>query len=175
MTIKHGDDVLPGARLLSVAGTGGGGRTGPVATTATGAAAVLSLVAAMVHLWVVPAYFGLWWGYGAFFAGVAAAQGLYAVALLRWPGRMLFLAGVLGNLAVVVLYVLTRTSGVPLGPHAGRAEETGVLDMSTTAVELAVIVLLLSQLRGRERGVAVNAVLVAGAAIWVLRLTGFLS
>ena len=82
---------------------------------------------------------------------------------------------IFGNLGVVVLYLVSRTSGVPFGPHAGRAEEAGVLDMSTTAVELAAVVFLLSLLGGRERGLAINAVLVVGVAVWALRLTGFLS
>ena len=57
------------------------------ATAAVYAAAVLSLVAALVHLWVAPGHFEVWWGSGAFFLAAAAAQGLFAVALLRWPGR----------------------------------------------------------------------------------------
>lgn len=138
-------------------------------------AAALSLVAALAHLWVAPGHFEVWWGYGTFFLAAACAQGLLAVALMRWPGRAIPLAGVLGNLAVVALYVVTRTSGVPFGPHATRAEEAGVLDMATTAVELATVVFLLSLLGGRARGVAVNAVLLAGVGIWALRLIGYLS
>ena len=42
------------------------------------AAASLSLVAALIHLWVAPEHFGEWWGYGAFFLVAAAAQLLYA-------------------------------------------------------------------------------------------------
>jgi ABC-type transport system involved in cytochrome c biogenesis permease subunit len=147
----------------------------PAVALAVYAAAALSLGAALVHLWVAPGYFEVWWGYGSFFLAAASAQGLFAIALLRWPGRTLPLAGIFGNLAVVALYVVTRTSGVPFGPHATRAEEAGVLDMATTAAELAAVVLLLSLLGGRARGVAVNAVLLAGVGFWVLRLTGYLS
>lgn len=139
------------------------------------AAVTLSLVAALIHLWVAPVHFEVWWGYGAFFLAAASAQGLFAVALLRWPGWTLSLAGIFGNLAIVALYIVTRTSGVPFGPHATRAEEAGILDMTTTAVELATMVVLLSLLGGRARGVAVNAVLLVGLGIWVLRLAGFLS
>ena len=147
----------------------------PAAVAPAVYAAALSLVAALVHLWVAPGYFEVWWGYGSFFLGAACAQGLFAVALLRWPGRAVPLAGIFGNLAVVALYVVTRTSGVPFGPHATRAEEAGVLDMATTAVELATVVFLLSLLGGRARGLAINAVLLAGAGFWALRLMGYLS
>lgn len=145
------------------------------ASQAGGAAAVLSLAVALIHLWTAPGYFEVWWGYGAFFLGVAAAQGFFSVALLRWPGRALSLAGIFGNLSIIMLYVLSRTSGLPFGPHAGRAEEAGVLDMSATGIELMIVVFLLTRLDGRGRSVAINAVLLAGAAIWILRLTGFLS
>ncbi len=40
------------------------------------AAAALSLVAALEHLWVVPQHFEEWWGYGAFFLASAVAQAL---------------------------------------------------------------------------------------------------
>lgn len=146
-----------------------------LAPAAIHAAAALSLVAALIHLWVAPGHFQVWWGYGSFFLAAASAQGLLAVVLLRWPGWAPCLAGVLGNLAVVALYVVTRTSGVPFGPHATRAEEAGVLDMTATAVELATVVFLLSLLGGRARAVAVNAALLAGVGIWALRLMGYLS
>lgn len=129
----------------------------------------------MIHLWVAVGYFEVWWGYGTFFLGVAAAQGLFSVALLRWPGPALSLAGILGNLFVILVYIFSRTSGVPFGPHAGRAEDAGILDMSATGIELMTVVFLLTLLGGRERSVAINAVLLAGAAVWILRLTGFLS
>ena len=169
MTIKNAGHIL-GVPAISPAR-----RAASNADTTVYTAAALSLVAALVHLWVAPGFFEVWWGYGSFFLAAATAQGLFSVALLRWPGRVVSLAGILGNLAMIVLYVVTRTSGVPFGPHATRAEEAGVLDMSTTAVELCVIVFLLSLLGGRERTLAINTVLLVGVAIWALRLAGFLS
>jgi len=55
-------------------------------------AAALSLLAAIIHLWVMPEHFEEWWGYGTFFLVVALAQGLYALCLLRRPGRSSSLA-----------------------------------------------------------------------------------
>ena len=108
------------------------------------AAAVFSLLAALIHLWVVPEHFEEWWGYGAFFLVSAVAQGLYGAALLRRPRRpLLLLLGVGGNLSIVVLYLLTRTVGVPFfGPHAGEVEGVGVADLGATAAELALVVAL---------------------------------
>jgi hypothetical protein len=46
-------------------------------------AAALSLLAAIIHLWVMPEHFEEWSGYGTFFVVVVLAQGLYASCLLR--------------------------------------------------------------------------------------------
>ena len=85
------------------------------------AAAALSLLAALIHLWVTPEHFEEWWGYGAFFLVAALAQMLYAPLVLVWPTRTVLLLGIGGNLAIVVLYLLTRT-GVSLcsGRGSGR-------------------------------------------------------
>ena len=140
------------------------------------AASVLSLAASLVHLWVGIGYFQVWYGYGAFFLAAASAQGLFSVALMRWPGVAACLAGIFGNLAIVALYVVTRTAGIPAGPEAPRgALDAGLLDMSTTAVELATVVFLLSLLGGRARSIATNAALLVGIGFWVLRLMGYLS
>lgn len=138
-------------------------------------AAALSLGAALIHLWVAPEHAFAWWAYGAFFITVALAQGLLGVALLRWPGRWVSLAGIAGNLAVVAMYVLSRTSGIPLGPHAGRPEEVGVLDLTATVSEVVVIVLLVGMLDGPYRRAVVNALLVLGLAVWSLRLAGVIA
>jgi hypothetical protein len=111
---------------------------GTVATLRMGAA--LSLLAAAMHLWVVPEHLEEWWGYGAFFVVLAVAQGLYALVLLRWPSRPLLLLGVGGDLAVAILWRVTRTTGIPLlGPHAGEVEGAGVLDLACTLAELGIV------------------------------------
>ena len=117
-------------------------------------AAALSLTAASIHLWAAPEHLGEWWGYGTFFLATALGQGLYGVALLlRGLGRPrpLLLLGLVGNLAIVVLYVVTRTVGVPLlGPHAGEAEGVAPLDLAATTSELVLIVALGALTRDRE-------------------------
>jgi len=103
-------------------------------------ATALSLLAAIIHLWVMPEHFEEWWGYGTFFLVVALAQRLYALFLLRRPSRPLLLLGVAGNLTIVILWLATRTSGIPLlGPHAGDIEEIGALDLFCTLAEIGVI------------------------------------
>lgn len=106
-------------------------------------AAALSVIAALIHLWVMPEHFEEWWGYGMFFLISAAAQGLYGAALLLWPRRPLLLLGIGGNLSIIVLYLLTRTVGIPFfGPGAGEVEGVGVADLGATISELALVGML---------------------------------
>lgn len=131
-------------------------------------AAAFSLFAALIHLWVIPEHFEEWWGYGAFFLVAALAQGIYGAVLLRWPGQRLLLLGLVGNSLIVVLYLLTRTIGIPFfGPEAGEVEGIGVVDVCATSSEVVLIIalgaLLLRSLP-RERVVTILLVL-AGATL----------
>jgi hypothetical protein len=102
--------------------------------------AALSLLAALIHLRVMPEHFEEWWGYGTFFLVCTVAQGLYVPILLRWPGRPILLLGVAGNLAVVILWLMTRTAGITLiGPHAGDVEAAGALDLTCTLSEVGIV------------------------------------
>ena len=142
-------------------------------------AAALSLAAALIHLWAAPEHLGEWWGYGAFFLATALGQGFYgATLLLRGLGRRrsLFLLGALGNLAIVALYMFTRTVGIPLlGPHAGEVEGIAPLGLAATASELALVVALGALALDRDllagrRGTAAFglALVLAFFAYWML-------
>jgi len=110
-------------------------------------AAVLSLIAALMHAWAIPEHFEEWWGYGTFFLIAATAQACYGLALLRRPGRSLLHLGVVGNLSIVSLWAVTRTVGIPFfGPHAGEVEGVGAVDLLATAAELALVTVLLAAL-----------------------------
>jgi hypothetical protein len=104
-------------------------------------AAALSLLAAAIHLGVVPEHFEEWWGYGTFFLVLAVVQGLYALGLLRRPpSRPYLLLGAAGNLAVASLWLVTRTTGIPLlGPHAGEIEVVGAPDLACTLAEVGIV------------------------------------
>jgi hypothetical protein len=117
------------------------GTTGRERTLYAGAA--LSLLAGLIHLWVMPEHFEEWWGYGTFFLVTAAVQVLYAPLVLVWPTRMVLLLGISGNLAIVGMYLLTRTVGIPLlGPGAGEVEGFGLVDVCATASEVGIAVAL---------------------------------
>src|SRR5215208_4734004 len=134
-------------------------------------AAALSLIAAAIHAWAIPGHFEEWWGYGTFFLIAAAAQACYGLALLRWPGRSLLLLGVVGNLSIVSLWAVTRTAGLPFfGPHAGEVERVGVVDLSATVAELALVTVLLAALLRSTRHP--KALLPAGEAAGAVGIAG---
>ncbi len=107
-----------------------------------GLAVALTMGAAMIHVWAMPEHFEEWWFYGVLFLLVALLQGFYGVALWLWGGRTVFILGIGGNLAVVVFYLVTRTMGVPFGPHVGEIEAVGGLDLAATMFEVALVVSL---------------------------------
>ena len=91
----------------------------------TDAAVVLALTAALTHAIGTPEHVSSWLASGIFFAVLAFAQGMLAGVLftgLRTP--RLLLAGVWGHVAVIALYVWSRTAGLPFAPpvygHGGH-------------------------------------------------------
>jgi hypothetical protein len=138
--------------------------------------AALSLLAALIHLWVMPEHFEEWWGYGMFFLMAAVAQVVYVPLLLRWPNRTVLLLGIAGNSAIVLLYLFTRVVGIPLfGPEAGEVEGVGIIDVCATSSEAAIVValgaLLLWRL-ARDRttliGLVLSAILLVAAHLLLL-------
>src|SRR5918998_1305403 len=102
-------------------------------------AVALTMGAAMIHVWAMSEHFEEWWFYGVLFLLVALLQGFYGVALWLWGGRTAFILGIGGNLAVLAFFLVTRTWGVPFGPHVGEVEAVGALGLAATAVELALV------------------------------------
>ena len=136
-------------------------------------AAGFSLVAALVHLWATPEHFEEWWGYGAFFLVSAVAQAAYAAILLARPGQKLLVAGIIGNSAIVLLYLVTRTLGIPFfGPEAGVVEEVSALDVIATASEAALVIGLCGMLMWRlpRQDRAIMLVLALAAALLLIHL-----
>jgi hypothetical protein len=96
--------------------------------------------AAAVHFVVMPDHFEESALYGAFFLVAAIVQLGYSALLLARPSRTLVAAGVAGNLAVILLWVVTRTISIPLGPGAGTTEAFGGLDILASAFEALVVI-----------------------------------
>jgi hypothetical protein len=164
------------AGIIAGGGQAGGrdvvSRARPARATAPLAAALLSLGAAWVHLAYAAPHLRQWWAYGAFFVAAGAGQALFAPLVLRRPRPAVLYAGIAGNVAIVGLYVLTRTAGPPLGPHARVPEPAGAIDLATTAAEIVLTAVLLSMLEPRARRRVLDVLVLGAAALWALRLTG---
>src|ERR671910_975688 len=103
--------------------------------------AALAFVSELIHLWVLPGQFVVAMLPGIFFLLVAMGQGLLAVSLLFGPGRSTLLFGILLNLFVVLIWMLTRLVRVPelFEPIRLPAD---ALDLAATVVEVLLLVLL---------------------------------
>lgn len=122
-------------------------------------AAALSMIAGVVHGIATALYMPQWLGYGVFFIVAALGQIMYGVVLLVKPwqydetggirksgtgsAHTIYMAGLLMTLAFIVLYLITRTIGVPLmGPMAGQPEPFDPLGALAQVIH-AVLALLL--------------------------------
>lgn len=116
------------------------------------AAAWLSIAAGAIHAAAGPEHLAEWWAYGLFFFGAAAFQAAYGLLLWTqgiegWGGwravrGTVYVAGIAVNLAIVLLWAITRTVGAPVGPEAFEPEAVGALDLSSKLVEAALVVAL---------------------------------
>src|SRR5215212_4296850 len=73
--------------------------------------ALLSAGAATIHLAAASSHFREWWAFGVFFVGSGVAQLVWALLTVRSPTPIVWWSGVLGNAAIIALWVLTRTVG----------------------------------------------------------------
>jgi hypothetical protein len=138
-------------------------------------AAVLSLAAGWIHFVYIASHWRDWWAYGAFFLATGLFQALFAPAMLKWPNMWTALAGVAGNLAIIGMYIMSRTHGIPAGPHKGLIEKATAIDLACTAGEIVLVGILLGMVGATSRRWIINLLLVAGVALWALRFTNTLA
>ncbi|HWC27573.1 MAG TPA: hypothetical protein VG474_13375 [Solirubrobacteraceae bacterium] len=126
------DERLPAA-VLALAGL-------------AGTAGLIHLVAALQHVdenWMLPVFFAL----------VGAAQVAAGWRIHRVPGEPgLLVAVALGAVALALLWVFSRTTGVPFGPDAGEVSSVGVADTIVTLLELAFAALAAALVTQPARG-----------------------
>ncbi len=115
-------------------------------------AGVCVVVSGSAHGLVTHEHFQEWWGYGVFFLVAAICLIGFGLALITdaidpryMPGdvhrirRLMYLVGAIGNVSILVLYVVTRTVGVPLGPASGSVESVGAIDIVAKTTELLAV------------------------------------
>jgi hypothetical protein len=101
--------------------------------------ALLSTGAAIIHFAVIAQHFDEWWLAGIFFTAVALFQVAWVVAVVLRPSARVFLAGAVINALVVLTWIVSRTTGIPVGPEAGEAEAVDLPDSLATAYEVLIV------------------------------------
>ncbi|RZI87162.1 MAG: hypothetical protein EOO67_14695, partial [Microbacterium sp.] len=98
-----------------------------------------SAAAAGVHAALGPAHFHELPLFGAFFVASALAQIVWSAAMVLRPSRPLLVTGVAVNGAILLLWLVTRTLGLPFGLMPSP-EAVGLWDLCCGAWEAAVVV-----------------------------------
>lgn len=140
---------------------------------------VVSAAAAAIHFAVIGDHFSELWLFGVFFLVVAWFQVAWAVLVMRYVDRRLFLVGALANGAIVAVWLWSRTFGLPFGPEAGQPEDVVLIDVMATVLEVVLVagcIMLLSSRRplgmvsgrGAAALLVLAALLTVGATSWAL-------
>jgi hypothetical protein len=132
--------------------------------------AALLVGVASIHVAMAPSHLGESVVEGAGFLVAAWVQLALAVAvLLRTPSRRLLAAVAGSSVALIAVWLVSRTAGLPFGAHAGHAESVSIVDGICVGLEAVAALVAAATLAGlasglrRSGGVAVVGVLGAMA------------
>jgi len=160
----------PGAttrrRELRAAAPGPGTSIADARVVATVAIAALAAAAIHVSAAIVDADEGT--ATVLFFAGVATAQVIWGLTSLVRAPRVWLALGALGNLAVALVWVWSRTAGLPAGEAPGVALPVTFPDTVATVLEVGIVVgggLLALRRRSVDRAASRAPVVTIAAAV----------
>jgi hypothetical protein len=115
------------------------GRQAEAAVRLRGSLALASASAALIHVMAASHHFAEWWLFGTGFVVMAVVQAASAVLFERTRWRFAPHVAVAVNAPIVLLWIWSRTLGLPFGPEAGEAEAAGIADTLCTVTELVLI------------------------------------
>ena len=104
----------------------------------------VAFIGGLIHIGAAVDHFGEFPVYSLAFVLLASVQVAWAATLLRHPSRRVLLFGCAFNVAIIGLWLASRTIGVPIAPQPWVPEGVGVADLVETAGELVTVVALLS-------------------------------
>jgi hypothetical protein len=113
--------------------------------------AALSLGAAAIHFAVVGEHFLEYALFGILFAALAWFQAGWALWFAVRPGPRAAFIAVVVNVGVLLVWSCSRTIGLPVGPEPWSREPVGALDLAASALEVALVALLVWRLRQADR------------------------
>lgn len=152
-------------------------RAAPVTLRAVvvSACALLSTGAAVIHFAVLGEHWREWWGYGLFFGVAAWLQLAWAAVVVARPSSRLLVVGAVASFAIAVLWLVTRTGGVPAGPAFGETESAAFPDVLASVFEvllgLSAFVVVAAPARKLTLGRRVGGVAIVAVGVAVVTLT----
>jgi hypothetical protein len=110
-----------------------------------GALGTLSIVAGMLHAKAMVDHATHYWPFGVFFGLLTCWQTAWGVGACRARlHRPALVAGAWVNAGVVLLWLISRTVGLPIGPWAGEPEAVGMIDIMASLDELLIVAMVAS-------------------------------
>jgi hypothetical protein len=106
--------------------------------------AAVTLIGALIHVGAGVDHFHEFPLYTVVFCLLAVAQMTWAAMLLRRPSRRVLILGCAMQAAIVGLWALSRTVGVPIAPRAWVPEQIGAADLVETVGECMTVIAVLS-------------------------------
>lgn len=104
---------------------------------------------AVIHAAVVPEHVVQWRAAGLFFVLLTVLQLLAADLVLTRPGRVVWVGVAALSAGPLLLWLCSRTVGLPFGPGAGDAEAVGLADLAAGLLELVSLAAAVAQVRAR--------------------------
>jgi hypothetical protein len=98
----------------------------------------LAWAGSLIHVQAAVDHIAEYWLYTLFFIALASVQCIWGIALYRSPRPRMLVVGAVVSLAVVGLWLLSRTVGLPIGPDRASPEPLGLLDVIATADEIGI-------------------------------------
>jgi hypothetical protein len=105
----------------------------------------LSIVTGALHAKALADHAPHYWLFGVFFGILTCWQTGWGVRAYRARlSRRALVTGAWVNVCVVLVWLISRTVGMPIGPWSGEAEAIGVIDAMASIDELAIAALVAS-------------------------------
>lgn len=157
-------------------------QAGPLTLRAVVVAAcsLLSTGAAVIHFAVLGDHWREWWGYGLFFGVAAWLQLAWAAVLVARPSSRLLVIGAVASFAIAVLWLVTRTEGVPAGPAFGETESAAFADALASVFEVVLGLGAFAVVAGPARKLTLGrrvggiAIVAVGVAVVTLTTAGLI-
>ncbi len=128
------------------------------AETATLLIGALSILTGLVHIGIAAGDVSQSSAYTPLVAMIAAFQLGWAALVIARPSRGALLCGALVNAALILLWIVSRSAGLPIGPQPWVAEPLGSADAIAAAAEAVIMLAASCLLLARRSHAARSAI-----------------